>query len=145
MLVEEIKKRIVSAMKAKRSVEKDILKLALGEIQANEARSGKSLSDQEAQKIIRKLLKSNTETLQMTSQEDRKQLLQQENEVLETLLPKALSVAEIVAALGAVQEGIQGAKSDGQATGVAMKHIKSNGLAAEGKDVQAAVREIRNS
>ena len=46
-------------------------------------------------------------------------------------------------ALASQLESIKGAKSDGQATGVAMKHLKASGAVFEGNDVAAAVKQIR--
>ena len=63
--------------------------------------------------------------------------------MLATLLPRTMSVDDLVAALGAQAEAIRAAKSDGQATGVAMKHLKTTGGAFEGNDVAAAVKKIR--
>jgi hypothetical protein len=52
-------------------------------------------------------------------------------------------VPEIVAALAQVSEAVKAATNDGQATGVAMKHLKSLGADVNGKDVSAAVRQMR--
>jgi hypothetical protein len=38
---------------------------------------------------------------------------------------------------------VKAAGNDGQATGVAMKHLKSLGAEVNGKDVSAAVRQLR--
>ena len=38
---------------------------------------------------------------------------------------------------------LKGAKNDGQATGLAMKHLKQKGLAVLGEDVAAAVKQLR--
>ena len=72
-------------------------------------------------------------------------MLRQEITVLESLLPKTLTEDEIVAALDPVAEAIKGAKADGPATGIAMKHLKSSGAAVDGKTVSGAVRRIRGS
>jgi uncharacterized protein YqeY len=144
MLVDDIKKRIVEAMKAKRTVEREVLRVALAEMQLTENRSGKALTDEEAQKIVKKLIKSNEETLAVATDAEMKQKLSEENVILETLLPKRWSVDQIIAALAGVTEPIKAAKSDGQATGVAMKELKSKPDAVvDGKDVAAAVAKIR--
>jgi uncharacterized protein YqeY len=70
-------------------------------------------------------------------------VLRQEIGVLSALLPKQLSVDDIVAALASEHDAIKAAKSDGQATGIAMKHLKSTGAAVSGNDVGAAVKQIR--
>ncbi|MFP6686597.1 MAG: GatB/YqeY domain-containing protein [Polyangiaceae bacterium] len=143
MLAQQIKDRMFAAMKARHTVEKEILRVALGEIQTDEARRGEKLSDEEVVKILRKLVKSNGETIGLTADAADKATLEEENRVLETLLPKTLDESEVVAALATVSEAILAAGSDGQATGVAMKHLKSSGAVVDGKTVSTAVRTMR--
>lgn len=144
MIVDEIKKRVMTAMKSGDTVARDVLRVALGEIQTAEARKNAVLSEEDAQAALRKLIKSNEETCAALPAGDaRIAVLQQELEVLASLLPAQLSVDAIVAALADQLDAIKGAKSDGQATGVAMKHLKSAGLAVSGNDVGAAVKKIR--
>ena len=143
MLIDDIKKRMREALKAGRSLEKEILRVAIGEIETNAARPGKEHGDAESQAVIRKLLKSNEETLAVVSDEAQRRTLEQENEILKSLLPRSLDSAEIRAALAAVADQIRAAKSDGQATGIAMKELKSKGAHVDGKDVAAAVAELR--
>jgi uncharacterized protein len=141
-LIDQIKSRITQAMKAKSTVEKEVLRVALGEMQIAETRAG-SLSEEEAAAIVRKLVKSNHETLVLTTDEAQKQTLTQEIQILESLLPKTLSAEEIVSLLEPVADQLRAAKSAGQATGVAVKHLKSIDANAGGKDVAAAVQRIR--
>ena len=143
MLKDEIKKRINLAMKEKREAERDILRLTFGEIQTAEARAGKDITDDEVAQIVRKLIKSNEETLTATPEGAAKAVLVKENEILATLLPKALGTDEIVLHLGAVKDAIAAAGNDGQATGVAMKHLKTLGITVPGGDVQAAIKVLR--
>jgi uncharacterized protein len=112
-------------------------------MQIAETRAG-SLSDEEAAAIVRKLLKSNHETLGLTADEGQKQTLTQEIQILESLLPKTLSVDEIAQLLAPVAEQLRAAKNSGQATGLAMKHLKSVEANAGGKDVAMAVERIRS-
>ncbi|MBK7579443.1 MAG: GatB/YqeY domain-containing protein [Myxococcales bacterium] len=144
MLSEEIKKRVLAAMKAGNSLEKEILKVALGEIQTQEARANKPMSDEEASAIVRKLVKSNQETASVSEDAAQKEQLGKEIAVLETLLPKSLDVDEIVALLASVLDAVKAAGNDGQATGVAMKHLKSVGASVGGKDVSEAVKRLRS-
>lgn len=145
MLSEEIKKRMLQAMKAGRTLEKEILRVALGEIQTQEARANQALSDDEVAAVVRKLVKNNQETLGVSESAEQKAQLAEEITVLESLLPKALGVDEIVAALAAVADAVRAAGNDGQATGVAMKHLRSTGAVVTGKEVTAAVKQIRGS
>ena len=77
MLSEEIKKRVLAAMKAGRTLEKEILRVALGEIQTQEARVAKSMSDEEVAAIVRKLVKNNQETLAASESAEQKEQLAQ--------------------------------------------------------------------
>lgn len=143
MLSEEIKKRMLQAMKSGNTLEKEILRVALGEIQTQEARVSKAMSDEEAGAVLRKLIKNNQETLDVSESSEQKDQLAKEIAVLESLLPKALGVDEIVAALATVADAVKAAGNDGQATGVAMKHLKAAGAVVTGKEVTLAVKRMR--
>ncbi len=132
-----------AAMKAGNVVEKEILKVAMGEITTEAARDGRKGDDAEAQAILKKLVKSNEETIEASQDETQKVTLRAEVEVLNTFLPKSLGLAEIVAALAPVADAVKAAGNDGQATGLAMKHLKSLAAEVNGKDVSAAVRQLR--
>src|SRR5690606_4008021 len=144
VLIDDIKEKISLAMKSGDTVARDVLRLALGEIQTAEARKNAPASDNEAAAALRKLIKSNEETLSLTPDGERAATLRREIEVLSSLLPKQLSVDEIVAALASERDAIKAAKSDGQATGIAMKHLKASGANVSGADVGAAVKAIRS-
>ena len=143
MLVEDIKAAMFAAMKAKSTVEKEILRVALGEIQTQQARSSDPLDDKAVIQILRKLVKSNGETLKLAQDEEAN--LGEEIAVLERFLPKTLDSDAILTALAPIQGDIQAAKADGQAIGLAMKHLKGQGAVVQGNDVAAAVRQLRSS
>lgn len=147
MLVEDIKKQVAAAMKSGDTVARDILRLALGEIQTAEARKNAAATDDEAAAAVRKLIKSNEETLSLSGEGQdagRGATLRRGIEVLSALLPKQLSVSDIVTALASERDAIRAAKNDGQATGIAMKALKAAGRAGvSGNDVAAAVKTIR--
>ena len=143
MLIDTIKARALEAMKSKDTVATTIFRLAQGEIQTAEARKGAPVTEEEASAILRKLIKSNEETLSMASSSEQKATLEKELSLLKALLPQSMSVEAIVAALAPVAAAIKEAKSEGQATGVAMKQLKSQGANAAGTDVAAAVKQIR--
>jgi uncharacterized protein len=142
-LLDQIKARMFQAMKAGSTVEKEILKVAMGEITTDAARAERKGDDAEAQAILKKLVKSNEESIQASQDETQKATLRAEIAVLNDFLPKALDVTEIVAALAPVADAVKAAGNDGQATGVAMKHLKGLGAEVNGKDVSAAVRQLR--
>jgi uncharacterized protein YqeY len=143
MLVDEIKRRMTAALKQGRGVEKEILRVALGEIQTAEARGPGDASEEAATAIVRKLIKANEETLGLTSEASSRQILEQEIAVLRSLLPQTLGVDAIILALAPALEAIRAAANDGQATGVAMKHLKTSGASVSGKDVAEAVKKMR--
>jgi uncharacterized protein len=146
MLVEEMKKRAAAAVKQGDTVTRDVLRLALGEIQTAEARRNAPLSEEEAALALRKLIKSNEETLSaLPAGDSRVAPLQQEVAVLVSLLPAQLTVAQIVEALAEPAAAIKAANNDGQATGIAMKHLKAAGAQVSGADVTSAVKQLRQA
>lgn len=142
MFVDTLKAAITQAVKDKDATARDVLRLALGEIQMAEVRGGRAPTDDEATAIVKKLVKSNEETLALTS-DDRADTLRREIAVLSSLLPKSLSVEQIVEALSSQAEALRAAKNDGAATGMAMKHLKTTGAVFDGKDVGEAVKKLR--
>ncbi len=143
MLKDEMRRRMLEAMKAGRTVEKGILRVALGEVQTLESRTGETAPDPLVEKILRKVIKSNDESMGKTSDAARRAVLAEENGILASFLPTSLTPEEIVDALGPVRDAVLGASNDGQATGIAMKHLRQTGAAVGGKDVSAAVRSMR--
>ena len=143
MITDELKKQMPAAMQARDEIGKNVLGLALGEIQTGEARANRPLTEVEAIAVVRKLLKSNEETLALGGENAGAPALRREIEILAALLPKSMSAEDIAVALAPVAEAVRAAKSDGQAMGVAMKHLKSSGAAVEASDVQKAVAQLR--
>jgi uncharacterized protein YqeY len=144
MLLEAIKAQMFKAMKAGNTVEKEILRVAVGEITTDRAREGRTGSDEEAQAILRKLMKSNDESIAVSEDATKKAVLEEENRILSALLPKSLDVDAIMSALAPVADAVKAAGNEGQATGVAMKHLKSTGAVVQGKDVAQAVKRLRS-
>jgi uncharacterized protein YqeY len=142
-LLDQIKARMFQAMKSGNVTEKEILKVAMGEITTDAARPGKKGDDEETLVILKKLVKSNEESIEASQDETQKAQLRAEIAVLNDFLPQSLGVPEILAALAAVADAVKAAGNDGQATGVAMKHLKTLGAVVNGKDVSAAVRQLR--
>lgn len=141
-LAAEIKRRMFAAMKAGRTVEKEILRVATGEITMTAARESKDLNDEEIQSILRKLLKSIRESLESASAEAKPSLLE-EAATIESLLPKPLSVEEIVALLTDHAAEIRALPGAGPAMGAAMKVLKSQGALVEAKTVAQAIEHLR--
>lgn len=143
MLLAELKKQMFAAMKASRNLEKEILRVAIGEIETVASRSDKPLSHEDELGVLRKLVKSNEETLLSTQDPEKRNVLSSEMEVLRTFLPSTLTVEQIKAALGPVVDAIKAAAGDGPAVGIAMKQLKASDARVEGKDVSAAVKQLR--
>lgn len=143
MLLDDIKAQMFKAMKEGRLVEKEILRVAVGEITTNAARVGQSGSDEESQAALRKLIKCNDESLVACEDPAQRANLELENRTLSAFLPASLDVSAIVAALAAVRDAVVAAGNEGQATGIAMKHLKAAGAVVSGKDVSAAVKQLR--
>jgi uncharacterized protein len=141
-VVGTLKARAAEAMKAKDSAAVSILRLALGEIQTAEARTNKPVPDDEAVAIVRKIVKSNEETLGH-SEGEAKAALERENAILLSVLPATLGPEQIVVLLAPIADAVRAAKNDGQATGIAMKHLKASGASVQGNDVTAAVKQMR--
>lgn len=144
MLIDELRKRALTAAKAKDTVATTIYRLAISEVQTLEARAGGTLAEADALATVRKLVKSNEETLTATTDADKRAVLEREIGLLRELLPSGPSAADVTAALAPVVDAIRAAGNDGAATGVAMKHLKSQGVAADGQTVSAVVRSLRS-
>lgn len=143
MLLQTLKARALESMKKKDALATQILRLAVGELQTLEARLGRDTTDDEGFGVVRKLIKSNEETLALTTDAVQKATLEAEIAILKTVLPATLDVGQIVALLEPVKADIIAAKAEGQATGVAMKHLKSSGASVSSPDVIASVKQIR--
>lgn len=143
MLIDELRRRRTEALKARDMLTKEVLNVAIGEIDTIAARHKRDATDEDCTGVIRKLVKSNEETRAASSDEAQRATLTREIEVLNALLPAQLGVPEVVALLAPVRDAIRAANNDGQATGVAMKHLKASGAAVDGKIVSQAVRELR--
>jgi uncharacterized protein YqeY len=143
-ILDELRARMNEALRGKDEVAKNIYRLAYSEMQLASTRSGKDVNDDEAIATLKKLVKSNEETLAVATDAAQREALAREIALLTAMLPKTLGVPEIVAALSPVADAIRAAGNDGQATGVAMKHLKSTGASADGKTVAAAVKQMRS-
>jgi uncharacterized protein YqeY len=144
MLLDQIKAQMFRAMKAGNVLEKEILRVAVGEITTEAAREGRKGDDDEARAIVKKLMKSNEESIEGGLSPERRAELEEENRILSAFLPKVLGIEDIVLALSPVSDAVKAAGNEGQATGVAMKHLKAAGASVNGKDVAEAVKRLRS-
>lgn len=146
-LIEVLKDNLKNSIKHNLP-EKAIIRVVLGEISTVEARNNKPLTDEEIQKIFKKMIQNNLEMIEKAklSAENNKEIYDKligENLYLSNLIPKSVSKEDIVIALQEIKDDIKNAKSDGQATGVAMKFLKSKSIAVQGNDVAEAVKIVR--
>lgn len=139
MLIDQVKQRMFQAMKSGEVVEKEILRTAIGEV----TRTGDEVTDERLVAVLRKRVKSNQETLAAATDAGQRATLEQEIGVLETFLPRTLSVEQLRTLLEPVAAEIRAAAGPGPAMGIAMKFLKTTGAVAEARDVQGALKELR--
>ena len=102
------------------------------------------LSDEQALKILSKLVKQGKDTAQLYVEQNRPDLAEEEMgqvNALEAYLPKALSAEELEAELRAIiaEVGAASAKDMGKVMGVATKRLAGR---ADGKAISAKVKEL---
>jgi uncharacterized protein YqeY len=133
MLFDTIKQKLLIARKAGEKATLSILTVVVGESETLQFSKGHAptVTDEEVIKIIKKLIEDNSSMLAQKPE------LANENEILSELLPKMASKDEIRAALAGVDLGAK----EGQARGIAIKHLKTEGIMAESKDVMEVVAE----
>jgi uncharacterized protein len=144
----DLQAKLQEAIKSHNDLARDLLRVIMGEVSTRRARTGKEPPADEVHKIIRAMIASNNETRQELEKRGQTgheayERLARENVYLETMLPKTLDQAAILKELEAIAAELKSAKNDGQATGLAMKHVKQKGLAVQGEDVAAAVKHLR--
>lgn len=142
-LQDQIKARVKAAMKAKDLVERDVLRVALGDLQTEQSRRTEPLAEAEEQAVLRRMVKSMDDTLAAGVDEATRAHVTAEKAILTSLLPQTLTQDQIASALEPVTEAVKAAANDGAAMGVAMKHLKAGGSAVDGKDVSAVVKRMR--
>jgi len=137
-----------------RETERDILRVALGEIQT--VGKGLPVSDEVAENVIRKIVAGIDETLTLSSSplfsanhKVNEPLLQEQKAVLEALLPKLWTRDEIEAFFleneSPLFEQIQEMNHEGKAIGLAVKALKEAKAPVNGEDVRAVVDKIRKA
>jgi len=138
-----IREQITQAMKSGDTFARDVLKYAASEIQAAQSRAKNGISEEDEQRIIRKIIVLNEANIEHTHAQEKLDAIKRENEILTTFLPAMMEKEEIIHFLYPHMTDIKDCRSDGQATGLAMKALKSTGKKADGKIVTDIVKEIR--
>ena len=102
-LKEKINKDYIEAFKAKNTVAKNLLSVIKGEIQTIEKNTGsENLSDEDVTKILNKTVKSLKETLASITESEKMVSVQTELSIVESYLPKQLSVEEVQSKIDAL-------------------------------------------
>lgn len=128
---EKIEKDYIVAFKAKDKISKSLLSVIKGEIQNTEKNVGQtSLSDNEVNKILAKVMKNLKETItQSNDEESKSQLL-----IVESYLPTQMSREEIEQLVGGLM--VTGVKN----IGLIMKEFTN--LPADKKIVSEVIKEM---
>ncbi len=145
-LFEQVSQEIILAMKAREKERLEALrnlkKLML------EARSikgaGAELTDEEALKLVQKLVKQGKESAEIYEQQNRKDLYDQEMSqvrILESFLPAPVTDEELTAAIHEIirQTGASSIKDMGRVTGIAARELAGR---ADGKEIAARVKQL---
>jgi uncharacterized protein YqeY len=151
MLQNTIREQLNEAMKAGDTTRKNILRVFLGEIQKSESLGKGVMSDDGIYNIARKLIKSNEEAIEYLEARKKDKdaakvaELEAENAILTAFLPATLTEAELLATLTAepLLSQIRGARANGRAIGMAMKHFKDNDIDVIGNEVAEVVAKVR--
>lgn len=150
MILAKVEDAIKVSMKGD-ATHRNFLRLVKGELQMAEVRQNKPLTEEQESNVLKKILKSNEETLDILinlkevsgGPDPRTAAIIEENKILKEFLPAVASIEDVKAALASVLDQIKSAKNDGQATGVAMKTLKEAKLTCDGNTVKEIVAELR--
>lgn len=120
---------------------RNVLKVLLGELQKEGA--NKTLSEDAAHGVVRKLIKSNEEMLAYLKEGDNQfAALKEENEVLASLVPALWTTDQIkdfVASKGIDVKSM----GEGQAVGLVMKSLKAENAPVDGAVVKQLIISLR--
>lgn len=148
-LKNEIHDQLTTARRSGDKLRRSILQVFLGEIQKLDALAKNPITDDQIHNIARKLIKGNEDLrgyLEREKSDVKIQAIDDENEILNQFLPQTLDEEALLAELTKepIKSQLLGAKSDGQATGLAMKHFKTNNIAVVGNEVSLVVAQVRS-
>lgn len=148
-LFDKVSEDIKKAMLAREKVRLEALRGAKKEfLEAKTAKGANGeLSDENATKIIVKMVKQRKESAKIYQENNRPELAENElaeAAVLEEYLPAQLDAAQLDAELRAIiaETGAQGPKDMGKVMGLATKRLAGR---AAGRAISAAVKNLLNS
>jgi len=150
-LLQTLKEAMVQARVRKDDVAKSVLSVVVGEAETLQFAKGQrgEVTDQQVIKVIQNVIKGNQEAIQQAEAHhatDSVPRLMMENKILEGYLPQMWERAQIENVLHGdndTLEKVRQAANSGQATGIAMKFLKSQGSPVAGEDVAAVVKALR--
>lgn len=145
MLLETIQKDLVIAMKAGDQIKVSTLRFLLSDLKKYEIdtyppATGKSLTEDDVVKIIRRQVKTHKESIEAFQNAKRIDLVTKESEelkILQNYIPKELSDQEIKVIVESVKA--KGINSFGQMMAAVMKEIAGR---ADGRKVAQVVKEV---
>lgn len=101
MTNEELHAQMVAAMKAKDKTRLSIIRQVMAEVKNIEVNERRDVTEEEVNSMIKRLIKQTGETLEMSKQagnnQERTDVLTQQVEILESLLPEQVSGDALVA------------------------------------------------
>lgn len=101
MTNEELHAQMVTAMKAKDKTRLSIIRQVMAEVKNIEVNERRDVTEEDVNSMIKRLIKQTSETLEMSKQagnnQERTDVLTQQVEILESLLPEQVSGDALVA------------------------------------------------
>lgn len=164
---ELLKNRVKDAMRNKNAIERDLLRMVIATVDNLEMSQGKSLTDDQIYKAMTGIVADNNKTLHgftdkegkfnpgidqrivnaagedLVACQTQQAKLNQENSILESMIPKTLTIDEVRAALAPLAESIKAEANVGKASGIAFGFFKKNGQLVDSNEVKDVVAEIR--
>jgi uncharacterized protein YqeY len=148
VIYEELRKMLTEAIREnKPEGHKTLLRTVMGECQRGVMTAWHPI-DEYCSQVIKKMVTNNRETITKLHQAGRQDDVRKyidENEFLLSLLPNLLSESRVCLELEPIRDQILAAKADGQAIGLANKHLKGKGYDFFGEDVKNAVTLVRRA
>ena len=142
MTSEELHNEMIVAMKAKDKTRLSIIRQVIGEVKNVEVNERRDATEEDVTKMIKRLIKQTAETLEMSvkagNNQERTDTLQQQVDILESLLPAQLSGDALTALIEQTiaETGATTRKDMGRVMGVLNKATNGN------FDKAAAAKEV---
>lgn len=142
MTNEELHAQMVAAMKAKDKTRLSIIRQVMTEVKNIEVNERRDVTEEDVNGMIKRLIKQTSETLEMSKQagnnQERTDVLTQQVEILESLLPEQISGDALVALIEKtiVEVGAESRKDMGRVMGAL------NAATGGNFDKAAAAKEV---